>query len=176
MYALKNMVPKGKNKKLLLYGAVILLLVFFGGQIFNLIKKLFGTLTNAVTGGSALADEQNHDAEVKMADAAHGFNYMVLPKAKQVYQQIADQQFAAMQYAGTDFTSLMNGVKDLTAKELQAVFYLYGLRQIGTFGMTDSIKKNLLQAYSDELTSISLWGPTQVEQMQKVWDKTGMKI
>jgi hypothetical protein len=176
MHALKRIVPQGKNKKLLLYGAVILLLVFFGGQIFSFIKKLFGTLTNAVTGGSALAEEQNHDAQLKFDDAAHGFNYMSLPRAKQVYEQIAEQQFAAMEYAGTDFTSLMNGVKDLNAKELQAVFYLYGLRQIGTFGMTDSIKKNLLQAYADELTSWSLFGQSQLEQMQAVWAKTGMKI
>lgn len=176
MHALQKIVPKGKNGKLLFYGAVLIFFIFFAGQIFKIFKKLFGMVVNVAGGDTQVSIDKNNAAEQDMKEASYGFNYNSLPHPKQVYQQIADQQFAAMEYAGTDFTSLMNGVKDLTKNELMAVYYLYGLRQIATFGTTDSLKKNLMQAYADELTNWSLWGKSQVEQMQDVWNKTGLKI
>jgi hypothetical protein len=176
MHSFNKIVPSGKNGKLLLLGVAILAFVFFGGQIMKFFKKLFGTLGNAVTGDTQVSIDKVNHAQAVFDQAAHDFNFAGLPHSRSFYQQVAESQFTAMESMGTDFDSMYKGVKDLSARELMAVYYCYGLRQIALWGTTDSIKKDLLQAYNDELTSWSVFGKSELEKMQEVWNKTAMKI
>lgn len=142
-------------------------IIAFFSKFMNLITDPFNTEAQEV---------ENEAKEENLNDLAGEFNWSTLPKAKAHYMVLADQQFNAMEYSGTDFDALINPLKNLTSDELLAVFHQYGARYLHTLGITDSHPKTLLEAYRDELSDINPFGLTQIEEMQEVWNKTGLVI
>ncbi len=90
-----------------------------------------------------------------------------LPHPMSRYMEIANTQYNAMEYAGTDKEALFGSLLGLNAKELHAVYDSYGIRELHTFGFGDG-KKTLIQAYYDELSGDSL------NTMLKIWKKTNL--
>ncbi len=167
--------PAGKTKTTIIWVVIAIAVLFFGSLIYKFVKKVFGLLNSPFSNGEEQA-EHTANLESDIQTQVSAFNWGSLPHPKTYYMDKAEGQFTAMQYSGTDFTSLINGVATLSANELEAVFLCYGIRSVSTFGVTDSIGKNLIGAYADELSTWSLWGATQREQMQTIWDKTGRTI
>lgn len=140
-------------------------LIFFSSKIFKLFKQIFSMF------------ETNEDnLKETISEFEGSINKRNLNNDESYYAVIADQQEKAMQYSGTNFDLLKSILKNLNSDELKLVFVKFGLRYNYVFGISDTVPSNLLAWYRDELRDYSLYGKSQIQEMQEIWDKTGLKI
>ena len=181
---LKTFTKQYANKgglKTLFYILLAVAMLYFLPKIFKLFKDLIASISSlsggisstledsigedALSGESANEDFQDENDSLNDPDS--------LSKTIAFYKQIADQQFHAMDGIGTNVTQIKDSLKGLNDNELLEVYKQFGLRLNAIIG-TDY--HNLMQWYREELSGWSIWGKTEIEQVQEIWSGTGLTI
>lgn len=151
----------------LLLGVFVL---FFFGQIIKTIKKL-GNLFGTSEEQKAIEEKANDIVQ----DVSNQVNGTSVPKPLSYYKSIADTQYNAMQYSGTNVSVLLDSLKNLSSNELLMVFSQFGMRPNFTFGYAESLK-NLAGWYVEELTDFAMWGKSDLEKMRDIWASTSIRF
>lgn len=131
-----------------------------GGVALFALKKISDFFKQ--TGGKS-AEEKTNDIEKLPIDAN---KLQFLPT---VYDSIADNQYWAMNRAGTDEAALFESLKNLNTEDLKAVYKAFGVRR-PTTGMYTNIPvgqaSDIVTWYVSELSGSDL------ADMRKIWANT----